>query len=338
MIVIAIYHLERLDEENAGKWEEFNINSPEGSLYHSLKWKRIVEKSCDIRRQYFLLFKNGAVTGIFPLIEHNIHFFRGLLPESDPMTLHSIVEDYHDPSSMHFVISELGNNSKDRKKISYFCFSTLHAETRDNITTHRLYPHDENGDMVLDVTKSPPETIWDNFSAKKGQRKYIRRFEENGFGITEVQSMEDLKNFYKYYEENVNHIGGDLCPFSRIAEMWNSFSPDEMRITLLSKNSIVAGGVITLPYKPRRTLYLHFMALNRELPATYHPTYYLYWDAITWARDNHYEKVAFGAQHLDENNPRYKIKKEFGAQFKPIYSSIIPLTQLFNVGMMVNSR
>ena len=268
MIIISEYHLERLDEENAGKWEEFNIKSPEGSLYHSLKWKQVAERCSNIKRHYFLFYKNNAVTGIFPLIEQNIQFFRGFLPESDPMTLHSILEDYLDPSCMHYVIPEFQNYSKGRKKISYLHFSTLHKETIDNITNHKLYPYDENGDMVLDLSKTPPEKIWDNFSAKKGQRKFIRRFEVDGFEITEAQSYQDLETFHKYYEGNVKHMGGDLRPISHIIDLWDSFLPDGMRILLLSKKTIVAGGVIILPYRPRRTVYLNLLALNRDLPHT----------------------------------------------------------------------
>ncbi len=88
-----------------------------------------------------------------------------------------------------------------------------------------------------------------------------------------------------------------------------------------------------IPYKPRNTVYLTYLSLNRNLPNTYHPSYYLWWEAINWAWNNHYEKIFFGAQHLDENNPRYRIKSEFGAKFHPIYSKRIPLTKIFSMGI-----
>jgi lipid II:glycine glycyltransferase (peptidoglycan interpeptide bridge formation enzyme) len=105
-----------------------------------------------------------------------------------------------------------------------------------------------------------------------------------------------------------------------------------MRITLLSKNSTVAGGLLMFTYKPQKTVYFQYLSLNRTLPNTYHPTYYLFWEAINWAWNNNYEKISFGPQHLDENNPRYRIKNEFGGNFEPIYSKMIPLTNLFTLG------
>jgi hypothetical protein len=85
-------------------------------------------------------------------------------------------------------------------------------------------------------------------------------------------------------------------------------------------------------YKPQKTVYFEYLSLNRNLPNTYHPTYYLYWDAINWAWNNKNEKVSFGAQRLDENNPRFKVKNELGGKFEPIYSKMIPLKKIFTLG------
>jgi lipid II:glycine glycyltransferase (peptidoglycan interpeptide bridge formation enzyme) len=329
---MADYHLERLDGNNAVKWEEFNNNSPEGSFFHSLKWKKIIEKNSDFRTHYFLLFKNKSISGIFPFIERNIYLFTGFIPGPDPAYLNAIIQDYNDPSVMHYVINNLQTMNEKHKKLSFICFSTLHKETIDTIKNYPVFPYADEGHMMLNLREFPPEKIWDNFSAKKGQRKFIRRFDENGYSLTEIHSLEDLKLFYKYYQENINFIGGTLRTFSHFTDLWNNLSSNEMRITLLSKNSTIAGGVLMFKFKPQKTVYLHYLSLNRNLPNTYHPSYYLFWEAINWAWNNEYEKISFGAQHLDENNPRYRIKNEFGGNFEPIYSKMIPLTKLFTLG------
>jgi lipid II:glycine glycyltransferase (peptidoglycan interpeptide bridge formation enzyme) len=105
-----------------------------------------------------------------------------------------------------------------------------------------------------------------------------------------------------------------------------------MRITLLSKKSLIAGGLLMFPNKLKKTVYFSYLSLNRNLPNTYHPTYYLWWEAINWAWNNNYENISLGAQYFDENNPRYRIKNEFGAKFKPIYSKLISLKKIFTLG------
>jgi hypothetical protein len=105
-----------------------------------------------------------------------------------------------------------------------------------------------------------------------------------------------------------------------------------VRITVLSKNSTFAGGLCTITYKPKKTVYFLYLSLNRSLPNTYHPTYHLFWEAINWAWNNQYEKISFGAQNLDENNSRYRIKIDFGGNFEGIYSKMIPIEKMCSFG------
>jgi hypothetical protein len=332
---MADYHLERLDEENAKRWEEFNAASPEGSLFHSLKWKRMAELVSGTPREYFLLFKNETVVGLFPFVEHAVHGFRGFVPASDPLSLPAILKDASDPFALRHAIEELKGMGRDRKKISFICPAILHNETFDTITTYPLFPYADDGDMVLDLSKSTPETIWNAFSSRSGQRKLIRRFEENGFEITEVRSEDDLRLFYQYYEENMKYIGGDLPPFSYFTALRETM-PDEIRITLLSKGSLVAGGTFDILDRPRRKVHGVYLSLNKKLPNKYSPSYYLYWKGVNWAWENDFEKFSFGMEYsrdLNEENPRYRIKRDFGAQFEPVFSRIIPLTKIFSLGV-----
>jgi hypothetical protein len=330
------YYLEKLDPDNEDTWEEFNKNSVEGSLFHSLKWKQIVDTTTTYKTHYFLLFKNNRVTGIFPFIEENIRYFKGLVPLKGYGHHNAIISEYHDPSVIQNILTEFQKVTIHQKKISFVCLSTLHQETIDIIQNFPTYPYHDDGNVILNLNEFPPDKIWDSFSRKKGQRKYIRRFDENGFRATEINSLDDLKTFYKYYKENIDFIGGNPEFFSHFTELRNTLSSsDEIRIVLLSKDSTVAGGSLILTWKPQKTVYLQYLSLNRNLENYYSPSWYLYWEAINWAYTNKYEKVSFGLQHLDENNPRYRLKKEFGGTFEPIYSKMIPLSKMFTIGLNV---
>jgi hypothetical protein len=326
------YHLEYLNTDNAEKWEEFNNNSPEGSFFHSLKWKQLYEKTSGFRTHYFLLFKNGRVFGIFPFLERISYSIKGLIPIPEDGFHYAILQDYSDPAAISHAIQEFQLIHGKKKKFSYVYLSSLNKKIFDTVKNYPTPLSADNGNMILNLQEFPPEKIWENFSAKKGQRKFIRRFEETGYRLTEIHSHDGLKPVYKYYEENIQFIGGSLRPFSHFTDLWNTLSSDEMRTTLLSKESTIAGGLLMFIHKPQKTVYLQYLSLNRNLPTTYHPSYYLFWEAINWAWDNNYEKISFGSQHLDEKNPRYRIKNEFGGNFEPIYSKMIPLTKSFSLG------
>jgi hypothetical protein len=323
------YHLEKLSADNAAQWEEFNNTSPEGSIFHSLSWKKIFERTTQFRTHYFLLFKNGRVSGIFPFVERTTCSFKGLIPLHEDGFQYALLRDDLDPGAIRQTIQEFQEFREGHKKFSYMYLSTLHKKNFETITDYPTPVSGDNGNLILNLRESPPEKIWETFSARKGQRKFIRRFDETGYTLTEIHSPEGLKTVYDYYEENIKFIGGSLRPFSHFTDVWNTFPRDQIRITLLAKDSTVAGGLLMFVHKPQKTVYFQYLSLNRKLPNTYHPSYYLYWEAINWAWNNHYEKISFGAQHLNEDNPRFRIKHEFGGKFVPVYTKMIPLTTMF---------
>ena len=265
-ITLDNYHIEKLNDNNAAKWEEFNINSNEGTFFHSLKWKQILENTSNYKTHYFLLFKNSSVFGIFPFAEHKIHVFKGLFPFQFSGHNNSIIRDFNDPSTIEYIIKELPKLMRAPKKISFIGFASLHKETIDNIKNYSVLIPDNPGNMILDLRRSPPEKIWENFTAKKGQRRFIRRFDETGFCTTEINSNDDLKLFYKYYSENINFIESIPHTFSHFTDLRDNLSSDEIRITLLSKDTTVAGGMLMFPFKPKKTVYFEYLSLNRNLP------------------------------------------------------------------------
>jgi len=330
---MAEYSLERLHADNAGLWENFNNTSHEGSFFHSLKWKQILDTTTQARTHYFLLFKDGDIFGTFPFIEGKIHYFNGLVPLPGCGHNNAIIQDCRDSAAIHYVLRELRKLTTNTTKFSFICLSTLHKETLEHIKQFPTYPYRNEGNMILDIRQSPPDRIWDTFTAKKGQRKFIRRFDEQEFQLTELKSLDDLKLFYQYYKENIDFIGGRLQTFSHFEFLLRNVSlSDEMRITWLSKDSTVAGGVLMFTHKPQKTVYLQYLSLNRSLPNTYHPSYYLFWEAITWAWKNNYEKISFGVQELDEHDSRYRIKSELGGNFEPLHSKMIAVSNIFSAG------
>jgi lipid II:glycine glycyltransferase (peptidoglycan interpeptide bridge formation enzyme) len=109
-----------------------------------------------------------------------------------------------------------------------------------------------------------------------------------------------------------------------------------MRITLLSKDEIIAGGSLSFTYMPQKTVYGTYLALNRNLKNTYSPSYNLWWETINWAWNRNFGKISFGRQKMDVSNPRYRIKSEFGTDFIPMYSKIFSLSRIFTLAYRGN--
>jgi len=189
--------------------------------------------------------------------------------------------------------------------------------------------------MVLDLVRSPPEAIWNSFSARSGQRTKIRQFEKRGFETSEVRSEEELCDFYRYYAETMKHLGADRLPLSFFLDLRRTLG-DHVRIMMLANGPLVAGGTLTILDPERKRAHGVFLAMNRDLPNRFSPSYGIYWEEITWAWEHRYETFTFGREFvrdLTDQNPRYRLKRAFGGTFEPRHTRIVPLTCPFALGL-----
>jgi len=310
------YSIQELSEGNAGAWDDFNNQCSGGTFFHNTKWKSVLENTLDIGLKYWFLRRGQEIIGVFPLRHRTIAFLKGLdpIPYSEFNSI--LLNDNFSPRDLNEVLALFAS------KYSFCSLNMSNKKLLDHIE-YNHYPSDNIGNMVLDLHQNPPESIWESFPAKKGQRKFIRRFDEKGFQIHEVRQHEDLQIFYQYYAENLMRINGDMLPLTFFLRLLETYSQDEMRVTLLSKGDIYAGGLLTFVHPASKTAYFQYLSLNRSLPNTYHPTYSLFWEGLNWAWDNGYQKISFGRQKMDPNNARFRIKTDFGAEYLPIYSRVI---------------
>ena len=308
-----VYSIELLSGGNAHQWQEYNTHSNEGTLFHDLRWKEILEKEFDLKTKYYLVRDGREVVGICPFISQSVGFYQGLknIPYSEYTNV--ILNDSFDAGQIDHLLSLFAT------ECSFLCIDTYNPDILNNIT-YSNFPGENSGNMVLNLKQKPPEKIWDTLSKKTA--KSIRRFDKEGFEIHELSRRSDIKQFYRYYAKNVAHIKGEILPLTFFERIWDVFSPNELRVTILVKDALCAGGALALLDPIRKTVYYEYLALNRDLPH-YTPDHYLSWDLIKWAWDNDYEKVSFGRQRLDPDNPRFQIKAKFGAEHIPIHSRLV---------------
>ncbi|MDG6257142.1 MAG: GNAT family N-acetyltransferase [Methanomicrobiaceae archaeon] len=329
-----VYHIEELNSSNARDWEHFNENANVGSFFHSLKWKRIIERSFGIKPHYFLVYEGDDVAAICPFFENNLKYFKGLvsLPYSD--FCHVAIENGR---ACDALIREIYSRCMDTTRQEKLAFLQMSAHTphiRDMMMRYTDLPPLVSGNMVLHLDELTPDQIWNNiFSAKGGQRKFINRFIREGCTIEEVRDLKDLELFYHYYNENLEqkHVRS-FNQTSFFTTIWDIYSPEDMRITLLRKDDFIFGGLFAYLFPPNRTIYLVHLALNRAIPNTYHPPYYLFWDIIEKACEMGYQHISFGGTANNPENPVYRQKSGFGCDYEFKYSLFMPCSPLFRYG------
>jgi len=318
--------VEYLSDENEDEWNKFVDNHPESTFYHTLKWKDLLEKSFDFEAKYMLIrTQEGELVGICPFfITKNLRFFRIInsIPKSDcggPLIL-----DEHTNNVSDTIIENLKNMDglvyaqvrfSDNNISKYFQQDNSSVDTR-------------HGTMVLDLKEKPVDFIWNKiFTNKKGQRKFIRRFDGENFQITESQNKEDIEKFYGLYYNNINYIGGSPYPLKFFENVWALLYPEHFNILFAENHEKCIGSLAFFINKKKSTIYLTYLGLDRDVSNTYHTSYYLYWESIKWAQNQGVRYVNFGSTPSDIASEYYSIKTDFGATFNQNYILIIPFNK-----------
>ncbi|WP_292519997.1 GNAT family N-acetyltransferase [Methanoculleus sp.] len=311
------YSIEPLSRSNAHRWEDFNRRCGEGSPFHSLKWKDLLEDVLGLQLRYHLIFENQKVVGICPFVKRSIKVFRGLdgTPRSECDNI--ILDSSFNTNHFNEILDLFSEN------YSFLIFSTYDSTLSDRIDYINV-SHEDANSIILDLNQNPPEAIWADILSKD-ERYKVSRFEKGGFTVQEIESGGDLDKFYQYYRENMIHINGYILPFAFFQGLLDSFSPDEVRIAIVTNNGVFAGGNLAILDPVRKIAYFQYLALNRDLPNKYSPSYYLSWEGINWAWNNGYERISFGRERAD--NPRARNKAKFGAELVPIHSRTVLLSK-----------
>lgn len=323
-------HIEELNKENIELWEDFNQKMEEGTFFHTIKWKKVLEL-LGYTSYYNMIFDGDEPVAICPFFEINIKGFNGIttLPESDYN--HLIIKD-NDPHIIDFISKEVKSIAKE-KAWSFIIFNSLDENFESKLNTS-YYPNFSIGTMMLDLEQFSPAKIWNEiFTAKKGQRRYINRFKNDGFQIKILNSFKDIEVLYKYYKLNIKHINGTLYPYSHFKDLYDIYSPKNIYSALLCKDDFIAGGFLNFLDKNNKTMHLRYVAINRDIPNKYHVQYYLLWDSIKKADELGFKKLSMGSTLKSQEHNGYKFKRRFGANYIENYSALISTSKLFKLGL-----
>jgi lipid II:glycine glycyltransferase (peptidoglycan interpeptide bridge formation enzyme) len=102
-------------------------------------------------------------------------------------------------------------------------------------------------------------------------------------------------------------------------------------MTLLEKQGEISAGLIALLDPEKKIMHLRYMALNREMANTYHPTYAIYWEAVNKAYELGYKRVCFGTNTKNDQDRSYRIKSGFGCEYVDNFAELMPMNSLYDI-------
>lgn len=314
--------VEKLSDEK--EWEQFVANSSGGTFYHTLAWKKVLEEAFSLETEYLVIRDaSGKLAGVCPFaITSKLRLFRILdsLPESDfggPLVVDG------EASEALKALNDYLPGLCHRKGITYAKIRCPSESLAGYLQVRGMTVDTSTGSMNLDLGEKPPDFIWSRV-LKNPQRKYIRRFERDGFQNVEARNIDDLNAFYSLYYNSIKGIGGFPYPYVFFRKLWDDFYSDCFNILLTVGGGKCLGATAFFICKLREAVYQPFIGFDKNVGTHYHIHYYLNWGLIKWCEANGFKVVSFGGTPADPSSANYSLKSKFGASFNQDYVVCLP--------------
>jgi len=315
-------------------WDDIVINSSEGTLFHTWKWLKIMEKYI-IKKKFFHFTKSK----LYPLIVWEGKEIIGLMPV---FFLETPFKKMAGSPPLSFEVPYLGPVMKKKidiksykkqiifyefqKKIHDFLKNSLKANYIRIITSPGIFdPHPfvwsnytvkPECNSIIDL-RSGEKTIWENFS--HNVRNSIKRANKNGIIVT-TGLQEDVESIYNLLHERQRVYAKKEF----ILEIFENFSSENVKCFIAKKDEIPLTGMIVICYKNKVGVW--FGTPKHSIDGI-NPNNILIWESILWACNNNYQYFEIIGT---SDKTTFPFKVQFCGEIAPFFAMkwYSPITRL----------
>lgn len=285
--------------EDLEPWDAYVQCSRQGSFFHRIGWKRVIQRTFGYDPLYLVARKGSTICGCLPLFHVTSVFFghtlisvpfgvTGGICADDPEAFQRLLE-----RSSHFA-RELG--------VDYVEFR--HAEpTAADLPIKNLYVTFER--EIFPSLEQNMEAI------PRKQRRMIRQGIKHGL-TSVIGGSEELMDFYEIYAHSVRNLGTPVFPYSYFRNIMEEFGEECRILSVLHQGKKVAA-VMTFFYKGRVMPY-YGGALKSYLPLAVND--FMYWELMRYGCEKGYAVFDFGRSKLGTG--AYDFKRHWGFEPKAL--------------------
>ena len=300
-------------EKDAEEWDTLVESSPHGTLFHTWKWLKIMEKNSGSKLYPMIGYKGGEIIGIFPLFQKNKKILRGVYsPIGGVETLYQgpvLVEKSKRQSKKESEFTEF------IKQIDQFILAILKSNYISLSSPPGLfdcrafkwngYQAEPRYTYVIDLTDGEEE-VWNSFN--KQHRNDIKRVNKKGIYIEEGFSKEDVGNIYNLLLKRRTEQGIPTTSSEEyLLDIYNSFYPENLKIFVAKFDNRIVSGLFSILYKNKASIWV---GTPRSIVNGTSPNDLLIWEAIRYACDH-------GFEYYEEIGANSKKLCKFKSKFNP---------------------
>lgn len=309
-----IYHV---DPFRAPEWDRYVNQHPEGNLFHSTAWAKVLLKSYPQLEPRYLMAKDahGTVQGVFPLLRVQ-SFFTGTRLVSLPFTLHAgpLTSSSHCEQALVQSALEIARLCQ----VNYLEIRSLQKEMRER----EFKPVSNYVTHFLELTDNP-EQLLKKFS-RSNVRQHIGKLKNLPLTVRRGTDKAAVNIFYQLYLHTRKRIGLPPQPFDFFMEINNQLVARDLgAFYLLYYQKKPIASVLAL--FSRHQYRLEYSGTDYRYQHA-KPMIALFWHIIQEAAATGKNYVEFGGSPRSHHSLR-RFKNHWGAIEKPIYHFFYPEVQ-----------
>lgn len=294
--MLTVFDIKGTDAEVA--WDRYVSDHPEGTGYHLLAWRQVIEKTFGHRTIYFMARNDqGHVQGVLPLVFLKSPLFGQFFVSIPYFNYGGVLGDGEDARSA--LLDAAATAAKE--------LGAAHIELRHADGVKLSWPHkDHKVSMRLDLPSHFDE-LMKSFPPKL--RSQVRRGEKEGMTV-QVGGLDLLDDFYAVFARNMRDLGTPVYGKDFFSAILQTFPKGAKICTVRLGSDTVAAGFV---YGFRQMLEIPWASSDRRF-ARLAPNMLLYGSLLKYACEQGYRVFDFGRSTKESGT--YRFKEQWGA--KPV--------------------
>jgi len=275
-----------------GAWDEYVARSPQATLYHTTRWRKVLETTFPNRHYAWLAEDEaGTIRGILPLVHQRSFLFGNFLVSLPQSSYGGVCAD---EAGSELALIEGAIETARALGAGYI-------QLRQQSPVGSELPfRDRKVSMHLAVSAGEG-ALWEGFDAKL--RSQLRRSTKDGF-LARLGGREELDEFYTVFATNMRDLGTPVFPRAFFQHVLEEF-PDAARLCIIARGGVAAAVAFLLAHGD--TLEIPWASSLRAHKQSA-PNMLLYWRAIQFASEMGYRRLDFGRSTHDSGTYRFKLQ------------------------------
>ena len=285
----------------------FVESNPNAMVYHTLAWKRVLERTYGYASSYIVSLTDSRISGVLPLMQvRNVRGQKNIvgLPFS-----HYVQPLYKSPADLRALMLFAEKIAKQ--------MNAGFIEIKSAIDTHGRW-HQSSGYTVSKLYLNRDiQEIYSMF--KPSVRRNIRKAESSGIRIRIEKSKHALDSFYELMIETRQRQGS--IPYARnfFCYLFRYLDASKRKLYLAYHGRRPIAGLMMM-FQGRRAIYAYGASKSDSALLKYRPNDLLFWRSIEDAHSQRFEIYDFGITPLT-NDSLLRFKTQWGTENRRLYYS-----------------